>query len=56
MTNEQKVLFDLLLEVKTLCEENDIEMYLTEYLLLDAYRNGEVTGTYHDFSVFILFR
>lgn len=53
MTNEQKVLFDLLLEIREICQENDIDMYLTENLLLDAYKNGEITGTYHNFTVCI---
>lgn len=53
MTNEQKVLFDLLVEVKNICEENNIDMYLSEALMLDACKNSDITGTYHDFTVFI---
>lgn len=53
MTDVQEKLFELLLEVKELCEEENIEYYLCEYLLLDALQNKRITGTYHDFSIMI---
>lgn len=53
MTNEQKKLFELLLEVKEICDKNKIDYYLCEYLLTDAIQEGKITGTYHDFSVMI---
>lgn len=51
MTNDQSKLFELLLEVKKICDQNKIDYYLCEYLLTDAVLKGEITGTYHDFSI-----
>lgn len=53
MTDVQEKLFELLIEVKELCEKENIEYYLCEYLLLDALQNKKITGTYHDFSIMI---
>ena len=53
MTDVQKKLFDLLLEIKEMCEKENIDYYLCEYLLLDALQNQKITGTYHDFSIMI---
>lgn len=53
MSDVQKRLFKLLLEVKKICEDNKIDYYLCENLLLDAIQNQEITGTYHDFSIML---
>lgn len=53
MSDVQKKLFKLLLEIKKICEDNKIDYYLCENLLLDALKNEEITGTYHDFSIMI---
>lgn len=53
MTDVQKKLFELLLEIKEMCEKENIDYYLCEYLLLDALQNQKITGTYHDFSIMI---
>ena len=51
MNDVQKKLFELLIEVKEICEKEKIDYYLCEYLLLDALQNEKITGTYHDFSI-----
>jgi len=53
MTDVQKKLFELLLEIKEMCEKENIDYYLCDYLLHDAMQNQNITGTYHDFSIMI---
>ena len=52
MNNEiQEKFFQLLLEVKDICEKNKIDYYLTDNLLFDDLKNEKITKNYHEYSI-----
>ena len=53
MNNNQKKLFELLIELKNICNKNKIDMYLDEKLLYCALNGGKIEGDFTEFSVTI---
>lgn len=53
MNTNQKKLFELLVELKNICNKNKIDMYLDEKLLYCALNGGEIEGNFTEFSVTI---
>lgn len=51
MDSVQERLFELIKEVKGICDENNLHCYLHGKLLNDAFDTGEITGNYNEFSL-----